>query len=264
MLKGWGFASNNRINKETALLVKSRVALYEATFEKYHKGTGRVPGDANWPGKKVHPNFTLDVDKEVDFFLTQALEAAEQVADKVTLTQNTGVADPETISTTSGWNPYFEMFASLDLSKNSEVLLWRSYAKTGSYSITHGAPAWVQSGSNNGLLKTYVESFLMKDGMPWYAATTSAPYMGDKTLDDVKPTVTTACNCLCSVKAISCLFIHSKQQVQFNISCRTQYQTVRKCKTAPAIVFVNMPASTLHRMYGVKLNQLQVVSSSVV
>ena len=78
------------------------------------------------------------------------------------------------------------MFASLDLSKNSEVLLWRSYAKTGSYSITHGAPAWVQSGSNNGLLKTYVESFLMKDGMPWYAATTSAPYMGDKTLDAVK------------------------------------------------------------------------------
>ena len=114
------------------------------------------------------------------------MEAAEQVADKVTLAQNTGVADPETISTTSGWNPYFEMFASLDLSKNSEVLLWRSYAKTGSYSITHGAPAWVQSGSNNGLLKTYVESFLMKDGMPWYAATTSAPYMGDKTLDDVK------------------------------------------------------------------------------
>ena len=42
------------------------------------------------------------------------------------------------------------------------------------------------SKGNNGLLKTYVESFLMKDGMPWYAATTSAPYMGDKTLDDVK------------------------------------------------------------------------------
>ena len=103
MLKGWGFASNNRINKETALLVKSRVALYEATFEKYHKGTGRVPGDANWPGKKVHPNFTLDVDKEVDFFLTQALEAAEQVADKVTLTQNTGVAD------SGNYQHYFRM-----------------------------------------------------------------------------------------------------------------------------------------------------------
>lgn len=185
-LHSWGFEGNNRINKETALLVKSRIALYEATFEKYHKGTGRVPGDANWPGKRVHPSFTLDVDKEVDFFLTQAMEAAEQVADKAKLTDNTKVADPPTITTTSGWNPYFEMFASVDLSGNPEVLMWREYAKTGSYSVTHGTPAWVQSGSNNGLLKTYMESFLMEDGMPWYAATTTAPYKGDVTLDDVK------------------------------------------------------------------------------
>lgn len=185
-LHSWGFEGNNRINKETALLVKSRIALYEATFEKYHKGTGRVPGDANWPGKRVHPSFTLDVDKEVDFFLTQAMEAAEQVADKAKLTDNTKVADPPTITTTSGWNPYFEMFATVDLSGNPEVLMWREYAKTGSYSVTHGTPAWVQSGSNNGLLKTYMESFLMKDGMPWYAATETAPYMGDETLDKVK------------------------------------------------------------------------------
>lgn len=185
-LHDWGFEGNNRINKETALLVKSRIALYEATFEKYHKGTGRVPGDANWPGKRVHPTFTLDVDKEVDFFLTQAMEAAEQVADKAKLTANTKVADPPTIRTTSGWNPYFEMFATDDLSANPEVLMWRQYAKTGSYSVTHGTPAWVQSGSNNGLLKTYMESFLMEDGMPWYAATETAPYKGDVTLDDVK------------------------------------------------------------------------------
>lgn len=185
-LYSWGFESNNRINKETALLVKSRVALYEATFEKYHKDTGRVPGDANWPGKRVHPDFALNVNEEVDFFLSQAIEAAEQVADKVVLTTNTRVADPDNISTTSGWNPYFEMFASTDLSSNPEVLMWRSYAKTGSFSVTHGTPAWVQSGSNNGLLKTYIESFLMEDGLPWYAASATAPYAGDKTLDDVK------------------------------------------------------------------------------
>lgn len=181
-----GFNANNRINKEVALLLKSRVALYEATFEKYHKGTGRVPGDENWPGKRIYPDFTLNIDTEVDFFLTEALTAAELVADKIELTSNTGVADPASPSVTSGWNPYFEMFASEDLSNIKEVLLWRSYAKTGSYSITHGTPAWVQSGSNNGLLKTYMESFLMKDGMPWYAATSTAPYKGDKILDDVK------------------------------------------------------------------------------
>ena len=41
-----------RVNKQTAALLKSRVALFEATFEKYHKGSGRVPGDANWPGAR--------------------------------------------------------------------------------------------------------------------------------------------------------------------------------------------------------------------
>lgn len=186
LLYSWGFSGNNRINKETALLVKSRIALYEATFEKYHKGTGRVPGDENWPGKRVHPNFNLDVNTEVNFFLDEAMKAAEQVADRVTLTTNTGVQDPATITTTSGWNPYFEMFATEDLSGNSEVLMWREYKKSGSFTISHGAPAWVQSGCNNGLLKTYMESFLMADGMPWYAATDATPYAGDKTLDDVK------------------------------------------------------------------------------
>ena len=50
----------------------------------------------------------------------------------------------------------------------------------------HGTPAWIASGSNHGLLKSYVESFLMQDGLPWYAASSAAPYKGDATLDDVK------------------------------------------------------------------------------
>ncbi len=186
LLQGWGFKANNRINKEVAQLVKSRVALYEATFEKYHQGTGRVPGDANWPGKAVHPSYTLDVASEVNFFLTEAMEAAEAVADKVTLTENTGVADPATITTTSGWNPYFEMYGSVNLSNIPEVLMWKAYSKTAASVSSHGAPAYTQSGTGVGLLKTYMESFLMEDGMPWYAASATAPYMGDETLDAVK------------------------------------------------------------------------------
>ena len=45
LMKNQGFMNNNRLNKQCALLIKSRVALYEATFEKYDQGTGRVPGD---------------------------------------------------------------------------------------------------------------------------------------------------------------------------------------------------------------------------
>lgn len=181
-----GFENNTRLNKQCALLLKSRVALYEASFEKYHAGTGRVPGDATWPGKAIHPDFTLDVNAEVNFFLDEAIAAAEKVADAVTLTSNTKVADPASPDITSGWNPYFEMFASVDLSGYDEVLFWREYAKTGSYSVTHGTPAWVASGSNNGMLKGYVESFLMENGMPWYASNSEAPYKGDATIDKVK------------------------------------------------------------------------------
>lgn len=186
MLKGQGFMSNNRLNKESALLLKSRVALYEATFEKYHQGTGRVPGDANWPGKRVHPNFTLDVAKEVNFFLDQAISAAEQVADKVTLTPNSGQLNPATDTQISGWNSYFEMFGAVDMKGYSEVLFWKSYLRSGSISISHGTPAFIFSGQNNGMLKTFVESFLMKDGLPWYAASGANPYKGDVTIDNVK------------------------------------------------------------------------------
>ena len=53
-----------------ALLVKSRVALYEATFEKYHKGTPRVPGESGWPGANMAYNAgkTFNIDSEIDFF----------------------------------------------------------------------------------------------------------------------------------------------------------------------------------------------------
>ena len=44
-LQDQGYMNNQRINKQTAQLLKSRVALFEATFERYHQGTGRVPGD---------------------------------------------------------------------------------------------------------------------------------------------------------------------------------------------------------------------------
>ena len=42
----------NRLTKNVALLFKSRVALFEATWLKYHKGTDRVPGGPGWPGKR--------------------------------------------------------------------------------------------------------------------------------------------------------------------------------------------------------------------
>lgn len=39
-----------RLSKNAALLLKSRVALFEATWEKYHAGTALVPNGTGWPG----------------------------------------------------------------------------------------------------------------------------------------------------------------------------------------------------------------------
>ena len=124
------FANKVRINKNAALAMKSRMALYEATFEKYHRGTGRVPGDANWPGKNKewNKNFTINQEDEVNFFLDQAIDAAKKVCDAVPLsTQNNHVMNPGTVGNFNGWNPYYDMFASPNLAKYPEVLLWREF-----------------------------------------------------------------------------------------------------------------------------------------
>ena len=184
MLHDKGFQANNRINKQVALLVKSRVALYEASYEKYHHDTGRVPGDANWPGSRVHPNYSFDVDAHINDLLTQAMEAAKQVADNIQLTENTMVTDQDPASPGSGWNPYFEMYASMELSGVDEVLMWRDYGTVGTSTVQHGVPAYIASSGGIGLLKGYVESFLMANGLPIYAA--GSGYQGDETIDNVK------------------------------------------------------------------------------
>lgn len=184
LLNDKGFQANNRINKQVALLVKSRVALYEASYEKYHRGTGRVPGDADWPGFRVHPDYSFDVDAHINDLLTQAMDAAKQVADNIQLTQNTMVLDQDPANPGTGWNPYFEMYASENLSGVDEVLMWRDYGTIGSSTVQHGVPAYIASSGGIGLLKGYMESFLMANGLPIYAA--GSGYHGDETIDDVK------------------------------------------------------------------------------
>lgn len=127
-LKERGFQNNQRINKQAALVLKSRVALFEATFEKYHQGTGRVPGDPTWPGAAMSYNSgkTFDIAGEINFFLTEAMQAAVAVADHVQLAENSHVMNPP-YNTLYGWNPYFEMFSQPDLSNVEEVLLWKQY-----------------------------------------------------------------------------------------------------------------------------------------
>ena len=183
-LQDKGYENNQRINKQVALLFKSRVALFEATFEKYHRGSGRVPGDSDWPGADMSYNQgkTFDIDGEIKFFLEEAMDAASQVADNCQLTENSGTMNP-TYAQLYDWNPYFEMFSSeSSLASYDEVLLWREYK--GSSSISHDVPARLRNGDGDGITKSFIDAFLMKNGLPIYAA--GSGYHGDISIDQTK------------------------------------------------------------------------------
>lgn len=173
--------NKNRITKNVALLVKSRVALFEGSWLTYHKGTPFVPGGPGWPGASAYPNFSIDLDNEINFFLTEAMKAAAEVADKITLTPNNGIVNPQ-IGSLNMNNPYFDMFSAVDMSTYNEVLLWKAYNKD--LSITHGVSVYIRNGGNNGLTKGLVDGFLMKNGLPIYAS--GSGYHGDQTLMDQK------------------------------------------------------------------------------
>lgn len=173
--------NNQRITKKVGHMAKSRVALYEGTFELYHRGSGRVPGDPTWPGKGKEWNKgkNFNQEEEVRFFLDVAMKSSKIVADNIQLTQNSGVVVPNGIR---GWNAYYDMFASRSLSGVSEVLLWSEYNRD--RGLMHNTTNRLRGGGNTGWTRGLVESFLMQNGLPIYAQ--GSGYAEDVTLKDVK------------------------------------------------------------------------------
>lgn len=162
----------NRLTRYVALLLKSRVALYEGSWLKYHAGTDRVPGGPGWPGSQAGylSGFSINIDTEISFFLSEAKNAAEQVADQFPL------------------GDYSSMFNSIDLSAMKEVLLWRSYNTD--LKIFHYVVSYLQTVypggngcGNTGFTRSLVETYLMSNGLPVYDS--NSGYQGDKTLESV-------------------------------------------------------------------------------
>lgn len=170
----------NRITKYAAQLFKSRVALFEATWEKYHQGTAFVPGGPGWPGTGKVDNFSINIANEISYFLGEAMNASSVVADVVALANNT-----KDDGYNSSKNPYFMMFGDLDLTKYSEVLLWKAY--NSALGVTNSSNHFLNyagRGGNTGYTKGLVDNFLMKNGLPIYAV--GSGYSGDEFLSSVK------------------------------------------------------------------------------
>ena len=160
----------NRLNKYSAALVKSRVALFEGTWEKYHKGTAFVPGGSGWPGASMEylKGFNIDIDSEIQYFLNEAIKAADIVAQSHSLYSN-----------------YAALFNSVDLSGMGEILLWRQYGLSSEATSYHFVVSYLQrNGSGNAAFtRSMVDSYLMKNGLPIYAE--NSGYLGDDTYEHI-------------------------------------------------------------------------------
>ena len=178
----------NRISKNVAHLLRARVALFEATWEKYHKGTAFVPNGPGWPGanKDYNANYSFksgSIEKESEFFFDEAIKAAQIIAEKYNiLTANTGVF-PQTSSEPE--NPYFSMFCDIDMEKYNEVLLWRRY-NTG-LGVANEVCQYGCVGNNGvGTTKSMIDAFILKNGEPIYAspmwADENSSYWGDNNI----------------------------------------------------------------------------------
>ena len=173
-----------RLSKNAALLLKSRVALFEATWEKYHAGTALVPNGTGWPGagKDYNAGYQFpsgSIEKEIEFFLTEAMSAASQVADAVQLTENNQIIRDQA---SKGKNPYYDMFASHDPSGYSEVIMYRGYDL--SLNNSHHFNHYLYSGGKTGYTHQFEQVFLMENGLPVYAA--GSGYAGDDYITDTK------------------------------------------------------------------------------
>lgn len=176
--------AKSRITKNAALALKARVALFEATWEKYHAGTALVPKGTGWPGaeKDYNKDYTFptgSLDGEIAFFLDQALDASSQIADVIPLVDNNGVIRS---SLSDPANSYYDMFSSANPGSLGEVLMYRPYAPD--LNIGSDYNHHIYYGYARGYTHQMEQSFLMANGLPIYAS--GSGYAGDEYIGDTK------------------------------------------------------------------------------
>lgn len=132
---------NERINKWIALLMQSRVALYEGTWQTYHNGTEFGVENAN-----------------PDKYFSKAVEAAEQIMES-------GLYD--VYNTDSPQEDYKNLFIQRDYTGNSEVMFWRKYDNSlsrGDGSFTNDRNFRMSQPLGRSISKSVIDDYLCIDG----------------------------------------------------------------------------------------------------
>lgn len=135
-----------RISKEAAVLLAMRVALYEASWEKYHKGT----------------DFATE-DNSAEFY-QEVLNWGDQQLFPSGLTLNTMETDKDAVNTEDA---FAHLFNTKDLSEMPEAVFWKKYDKE--KGVFHALGGLLASGvvdgqGPSGLSKSLVDNYLNADG----------------------------------------------------------------------------------------------------
>ena len=133
-----------RIHKDVARALKSEVALFEGTWEKYHKAENNAFYDKSVTDEKIRSYFT------------QAAAAAKEVMDRgVWRIYNTG----------NPLNDYRQVFQTTDLSSNPEVLWFKMYDGD---QIGNNVNRYLNMGGGSaGVTASLVDDYLTIDGRPF-------------------------------------------------------------------------------------------------
>lgn len=144
---------NSTINKEVALAFKTRVALYEGTWQKYHANTSFGTANAN-----------------TNKYFQECVTAAEELMNgnyKVGI-YNKGNPDID----------YFNLFGFENMSNIDEVLLYRAFnAKDGLGNPVQGYMTY--NNDSRGVTWELVSSYLNKEGKPYDYLKVSETYKGN-------------------------------------------------------------------------------------
>ena len=157
-------AASMRVHRDVARALKAEVALYEATWEKYHKA-------------KNDPFFDPTVTPEkISDYLNQCVEACKAIIDRNVWAIYT---------TNNAMNDYRQLFQTEDLSNNKEVLWFKRYDGT---NIGNNVDRYLNKGGGSaGITASLVDDYLTIDGQPFVgtAKTDAKKVFGD----ELKPTL---------------------------------------------------------------------------
>lgn len=140
--------STGRVHRDVARALKSEVALFAATWEKYHRAD-------NDP---FYDKTLTNADEQIRDWLTQAANAAKEVMVRNVWSISRQNNDPLT--------DYRDLFVTLDLTGNQEVLWWKKYSVADN--IGHNVTYYnAMGGGGKGVSASLVDDYLTRDGEPF-------------------------------------------------------------------------------------------------